>query len=403
MLTSFKPAVQICVAAVVLLCALLQVPVHAQDKQPSRADEVTRKKKTLSDIEKKLKKKKEELTQAELKENSTINQLNAIDRQLAEKQNEMSRLNRRLEQLQADALGMDGQLKKMNREMLSQEKLLRARLIALYKYQRSGGILRTAFSSQSYADLSQRTKYLTMIVRQDRAIIENLNEARTIAEQKKGALRENQEALEKTRARTLDTESQISKQKKDKAALLETVRSEKELYLAAVRELEQSSRQLQSLVDDLEKKLEQEQERFVPPPGKGLATVKGSLPLPVSGKIISRFGSRTDPGLNTTFFQKGIEIEASPGEEIRAIYDGKVRYADWFKGYGNMMIVDHGDGYYSLSAHLSEMVKNVGEQVTAGEAIARAGDTGSLKGPCLYFELRYHGEPLDPLQWLKIK
>jgi septal ring factor EnvC (AmiA/AmiB activator) len=68
-----------------------------------------------------------------------------------------------------------------------------------------------------------------------------------------------------------------------------------------------------------------------------------------------------------------------------------------------MMIVDHGDGYYSLSAHLSEILKKVGEQVAAGEVIALAGDTGSLRGPCLYFELRHHGAPLDPSQWLKLK
>ena len=398
-----RQVISVLTAASLLVLVLLLGYVHGQDRQRSAEDEVTRKKKALSDIEKSLQKKKEELTQAEHKEYSTINQLNTIDKQLSEKHNELSRLNSRLEQLTTEALSMDGQQKKMNQEMASQEKLLQARLIALYKYRRSGGILRTAFASQSYADLSQKIKYLTMIVRQDRAIIEGMNEARALSEQRKGALMENQQALEKTRARTLDTESQISKQKKDKSALLETIRSEKELYLAAVRELEHSSQQLQSLIDELEKQLEQKQESFTPTPGKGFATLKGSLSLPATGNIISRFGNRTDPTLNMVFFQKGIEIEAKQGEAIRAIYDGKVLYADWFKGYGNMIIVDHGDGYYSLSAHLSEIVKNVGEPVEAGEVIAFAGDTGSLKGPCLYFELRYHGKPLDPEQWLQVK
>ena len=100
-------------------------------------------------------------------------------------------------------------------------------------------------------------------------------------------------------------------------------------------------------------------------------------------------------------FQKGIEISAKQGKEIKAIYGGKVLYADWFKGYGNIVIIDHGDSYYSLSAHLSKILKRTGDRVEAGEVIALAGDTGSLKGPCLYFELRHHGKPLNPLHWLR--
>ena len=123
--------------------------------------------------------------------------------------------------------------------------------------------------------------------------------------------------------------------------------------------------------------------------------------FPVSGKIISRYGNQVDSQLNTVTFQKGIEISTERGKEIKAIYEGKVLYADWFKGYGNIIIIDHGDSYYSLSAHLSKILKGVGDRVEAGEVIALSGDTGSLKGPSLYFELRHHGKPLNPLHWLK--
>jgi len=128
---------------------------------------------------------------------------------------------------------------------------------------------------------------------------------------------------------------------------------------------------------------------------------KGKLLFPLSGKIISYYGNRTDPQLNTVIFQKGIEISAKQGQEVRAIYEGTVLYADWFKGYGNIIIIDHGGSYYSLSAHVSKLFKSVGERVEAGEVIALAGDTGSLKGNCLYFELRHHGKPLNPLKWLQ--
>jgi len=389
--------------SVLLLLLLVHGLVHAQDGQRSGEDEVTRKKKTLTDIERQLKQKKEELTRTEKKEQATLSQLDAIDKKLSESQGQLTRLTGKLEHLTTEALSIDSEVKKIDQRLAAQEKQLQSRLVALYKFKRSGGIVRTVFDSRSSADLSRNIKYLLLILGQDREIISRMNETRALKEQKKGALMENQEALQQTRALALETESRVSRQKEDKSALLQTIRSEKELHLAAVRELEQSSRQLQTLIDDLEKQRVQKREQYIPPAGKGFESLRGSLPTPVSGRIISRFGNRTDPELNTVFFQKGIEMAAVQGESVRTIHNGKVLYADWFKGYGNMIIVDHGDGYYSLSAHLSEMLKKVGDPVAAGEVIALAGDTGSLKGARLYFELRHHGKPLDPSQWLKIK
>jgi septal ring factor EnvC (AmiA/AmiB activator) len=386
-----------------LLLLLVHGLVHAQNRQRGGDDELSRKKKTLTDIETRLKQKKEELSRTEKKEQAAISQLDAIDKKLSESQNQLSRLNSKLGHLTTEALSIDSEVKKIEQRLAAQESQLQSRLVALYKFKRSGGVVRTVFDSRSSADLSRKIKYLLLILGQDREIIGRMEETRALKEQKKGALMENQEALKQTRSLALETESRVSRQKQDKSALLQTIRSEKELHRAAVRELEQSSRQLQTLIDDLEKRRVQKREQFIPPAGKGFEALRGSLPPPVSGRIISRFGNRTDPELNTVFFQKGIEMAAGQGESVRTIYNGKVLYADWFKGYGNMMIVDHGDGYYSLSAHLSEILKKVGEQVAAGEVIALAGDTGSLRGPCLYFELRHHGAPLDPSQWLKLK
>ena len=139
----------------------------------------------------------------------------------------------------------------------------------------------------------------------------------------------------------------------------------------------------------------------LPVKSTGFAKLKGKLPFPVQGKIISRYGNKVDKKLNTTFFQKGIEIATPEGNEIRAIYEGKILYAEWFKGFGNIIIVDHGDSYYSLSGYLLKTLKRAGERVEAGEVIAFSGETGSLKGPCLYFELRHQGKTIDPLPWLR--
>lgn len=384
-----------------IIIIVLVLHAHAQENLKQIEDEVIRQKETLSDIDKKIKKKKEKITQAEKKELSTINQLNEIDKKLSKNRDELSRLNRKSKTLKEEMLTTNTQLEQINQEISQRKKLFNQRIVALYKYQRSGGILRTIFSSHSYLDLSQRTKFIGMILDHDMDIIHQFLDQVSLTKEKKNTLLENQQSLKKLKASILQKKSQIKDQKRKKSALLKKIRNEKNTYQAAVKDLEKSSRKLQSLIDRLERELRTGKGHFVPEKGKGFATLKGKLLFPVSGKIISRYGNQVDSQLNTVTFQKGIEISTERGSDIKAIYEGKVLYADWFKGYGNIVIIDHGDSYYSLSAHLSKILARVGDRVEAGEVIALSGDTGSLKGPSLYFELRHHGKPLNPLHWLR--
>ncbi len=379
----------------------LTLNAYAEKDLKKLSDEVVKGKEKLSDIDEKIKIKKKKLTQAEQKELSTINQLNVIDKKISQNRKELTYLNRKLKNLKKEMLSTNSQLNQINQDIAQRKELFNKRLIALYKYERSGGILRTIFSSHSYLDLSQRTKYIGMILNHDIQIIHQFIEQVSLTKEKKTTLQENQKSLKKVKARILKKKSQINKQKKKKSALLKKVRSEKQTYQIAVRELEKSSLELQSLIDRLLKELTTRKGDFIPEDGKGFAMLKGKLLFPVSGKIISRYGNQIDPKLNTVTFQKGIEISTKRGKEIKAIYEGKVIYADWLKGYGNIIIIDHGGSYYSLSAHLSEIYKSVGDRAEAGEVIALSGDTGSLKGHCLYFELRHHGKPLNPLHWLR--
>jgi septal ring factor EnvC (AmiA/AmiB activator) len=119
--------------------------------------------------------------------------------------------------------------------------------------------------------------------------------------------------------------------------------------------------------------------------------LRGKLTPPVQGKVISLFKERG---------QNGIEIKAPMGTEIRTILPGKVLYADWFKGFGNIVIIDHGDHTFSIYGYASGLLKKEGELVSQGESIALVGSSGSLKGPCLYFEIRHQGKPQDPMHWI---
>ena len=130
----------------------------------------------------------------------------------------------------------------------------------------------------------------------------------------------------------------------------------------------------------------------------GLGKLKGRLNMPVAGKINAVYGS-TKVGSGVKW--NGIMLDARAGEPVRSIYDGQIVYADWFKGFGQLVIVDHGQGYMSLYSHNSQLTRTLGEQIKVNDIIAYAGTTGGLSKPGLYFEVRYNGEPRDPLLWVK--
>lgn len=137
-------------------------------------------------------------------------------------------------------------------------------------------------------------------------------------------------------------------------------------------------------------------------PGKiGLDRFHGMLGWPVEGPVRVPFGKRLHPRFGTVTLHPGVAIGVEPGRAIHAIFDGKAVFCDWFRGYGNMVILDHGQGFMSIYAHASLLLVEPGDEVFQGDVIAKTGDTGSLEGPELYFEIRENGLPVDPVPWLR--
>ncbi|MDR1709363.1 MAG: peptidoglycan DD-metalloendopeptidase family protein [Candidatus Accumulibacter sp.] len=134
-------------------------------------------------------------------------------------------------------------------------------------------------------------------------------------------------------------------------------------------------------------------------PAGRFAALKGRLRLPVAGTLTNRFGARRQEGS----VWKGLFIRAAPGAEVKAIAAGRVVWADWMRGVGNLLIVDHGDGYLSVYGYNDAVLKQVGDAVQGGDAIAAAGNSGGNPESGLYFELRHRGQPIDPLQWVSLR
>jgi septal ring factor EnvC (AmiA/AmiB activator) len=134
--------------------------------------------------------------------------------------------------------------------------------------------------------------------------------------------------------------------------------------------------------------------------GRLFTQLKGSLSLPVRGELRNRFGSpREDSGLSW----KGLFIAAASGQDVKAIAAGRVVFADWLRGFGNLLIIDHGGDYMSLYGNNEALYKQVGDTIRGGEAIAQVGDSGGNSNSGLYFEMRYQGKAFDPLKWVNLK
>lgn len=143
--------------------------------------------------------------------------------------------------------------------------------------------------------------------------------------------------------------------------------------------------------------------RTVPEPDDGdgaFRQLKGHLRLPVTGELVARFGS---PRNERGFSSKGIFIRSRAGQEVKAVAGGRVVFADWLRGFGNLLILDHGGGYMSLYGNNEALFRRTGDEVRGGEALAAVGASGGNEETGLYFELRYQGKPFDPVSWSVLK
>ncbi len=153
-----------------------------------------------------------------------------------------------------------------------------------------------------------------------------------------------------------------------------------------IGKLEERAKGLQDLIDKLGR------EKHLLAYGRpGNKALRGKLLPPVQGRVIRLFKEKG---------QNGVEIKAPMSTEIRAVLPGRILYSDWFKGFGNVVIIDHGDHIFTVSAYCSQFLKKVGDIVSQGEPIARVGSEDSSKDPSLYFEIRLRGKPQDPMEWI---
>lgn len=353
----------------------------------------------LEGIKKKIDEEKQGISTVRKKEGSVLKGLQGIEEELDRKDRELKRINARLGLVIADLQKKEEEAQKVSESLSARKELLKKRARALYKWQRGGSPFVLFNGGVSVAELMQRKRYLELTLAYDRQLLNTLSEESSHLDKLKEDLVRKREQVDRERRKLVEVKEAIRREREKKREVLASLRQEKEAHVQALKELEQAARRLQKMMDEISRKAVARTDRTPGP--VDFESMRGKLEYPVRGEVTAAFGKTRHPEFTAELFRKGIDIAASLGEEIRAVEGGKVVFADRFSGYGKMMIVDHGQRYYTIYAHLADLLKHAGDPVRRGEPIGTVGDSDSLEGVRLYFEIRKGGKPLDPLPWFK--
>jgi murein hydrolase activator len=265
---------------------------------------------------------------------------------------------------------------------------LRPRLLSLYRLtQRSP--LEVLLPAEDVATFAWRARALSSLVRTDLAALEEMRSValfqRSRLEQLDGWKRRMGSRLIELRAEA----EEAAAQQTELGEALQLLQAKARAAGSILAELSRSRAQLQAVASVLEE-----------PEPAGFGALRGKLPLPAAGHVEVAFGKLVHPKFNTVTVQKGLDIRAAAGAPVKALAPATVAWTGWLGGYGNLVVLDHGGGYHTIYAHLAEMLRPVGARVFPGEVVATVGDTGSLKGAYLYFEVRRRGLAVDPMPWV---
>mgnify|MGYP001043456696 CR=1 FL=1 len=369
------------------------------------ADTAADKARELKALRQQIDRLRNEIESAEGNKADVLDELRASERAISE-------INRRLRQLNEELATVNQELATSRRESTAlkarieaQQKELARLLVSQYEAGVPDG-LRLLLNQQDPNQIARDLTYATYLARARAELIARLRADLAAAE-----------VLEReTRARS-DTLARLTREQENERRALEREASKRRAALARlekeiaarrqqVERLTQDEKRLTRLIERLTRAMaEKARAKSRPSKAEGgtamesgeFARLKGNLTLPVKGEISNRFGA---PRAETGMPWKGVFIRAPEGSPVKALAGGRVVFADWLRGFGNLLIIDHGDGYMSLYGHNQSIYKQVGEKVAAGEVVSATGDSGGQGESGLYFEVRFQGKPVDPLQWV---
>ena len=382
-------------------------------------------KEDLSDLHEKIDALKKELDSKQEAHKDAADSLKDSETAISSANKKLREINQKQNKNKSTLITLKKQSLNLNENLGEQQKKLSTLLRQQYMHGNQS-YTQLILQNKNPSEIARDIKYFSYIAKQHAMVIDDmqdnlvkvkeLNTKTAAALQEVAALKAKQEAEKKT----------LEQQKQEKSKVVKNLSKEISAQRGEIKKLSRDEKNLSNLVERLAKIIPKKIKKPIKKINKNKATkpdddeksqqviasnqetpnndyaginfsaLKGKLRLPARGELTNRFGSKRE---DTGITWKGLFIKAAEGTDVKSVASGRVVFADWMRGFGNLIIVDHGSGYMSLYGNNQAVLKNVGEEVTAGDAIAAVGNSGGNESNGVYYELRRNSQPFDPLSW----
>jgi septal ring factor EnvC (AmiA/AmiB activator) len=362
--------------------------------------QIREKRSAQDSIKSELQRGRETLKKLKKEEGNYLTQLEQIDKNIDHSRNYIDHLSERIDSVDTRIIHLSDSLDSATLQLGIRQRKMEQRLRNMYK---TGKIelVHILLKSDNLTDMLHRVKYFRELKEYDRRLLESIRDTKVRIDRHKTDLQQQREILIELRSNKEEERQQMVSEKSYRKSLLEEVQSEKDAYALMVEELEAAQKELDVIIRQLEKRRERAELDYRRGLEIDFASRKGSLPWPVSGNVLRTFGKIVHPVYKTVIMNNGIDIEAQRGQSVSCVAPGRVIYIGWMRGLGKFVMVDHFEGYLTIYAHLSTVGVREDQEVEYGTPVGRVGDTGSLQGAKLHFQIRKSTTSLDPLEWLE--
>ena len=372
-----------------ILGLLVSSSIYAQ------SDQISSQRNDLKKIRSEILEIKSRLETEKAREKSILDMLSALDRESDLTTGLIEQLKREEKRFAQAMIQVAYELKDKREELYRLQEIYEKRIVYLYKYGKLKDI-DLLLSSNSFNRIAIWLKFQKLIAENDRRNYNNVLNKRIVIEDKKNKFKEEILTRRQIIEEKTNEQANLHNTKKQREVLLSQVRANEQLYIRRLEEYQLSAKEIERLINV------QESRRISS--GTETATsfpaLKGRMIWPAQGQVITNFGKYTHPVLKTITTSLGIDIRSKSGDDVRVVAEGIVTAITWQRGRGNIVIVDHFGGYYTVYTHLQNIFVQVDNRVSLGDVLGTVGESGSLKGPMLHFEIWRKNQVQNPLEWL---
>ena len=383
-----------CIAALLALALAAAQPAGAADKAELEA------------LRGRIESLKQNLSGSEEDRTEASDALRESERGVSEANRTLRNLGAQQRLARADLERLSGQSSQLERTIAAQQREL-GQLLAMRHVSGRQDYLRLLLSGRDPDQTARELYYFGYISRAQaefiRALRKNLAGLAELAQEARAKSAELAELESRQRAGRKELLAQQAERRRVLAKLSSKIRAQRR----EIKSLQRDESRLSRLVEEIGKAISPgsgwRRNEKLPESGRGggaFASLKGKLRLPTRGELINRFGS---PRSGTGLSWKGLFIRGASGQEVRAVAAGRVVFAEWMRGFGNLLIIDHGQSYLTIYGNNEALLKQVGDEVATGDVVATVGNSGGNPDSGLYFEIRYQGKAFDPLRWVSLK